>query len=302
MDVSTVVSIAKFIGINNVDKSYRLPLANSNEELGFPLQQANNVIIDNTYAIASRGGYTTSGITGTDIHSLWSDGYTALFVDGSSMYKMNYPVTAPILMRTGLQPHALMSYSPFVSKIYYSNGYQIGYLQNDTDHALADYSLTFKQTLPAGQIIDTFKSILLVAADDTVYIADPFCDYYDTRSGYKKFSQKIAMLRSLDNGVYISADKVYFMKGKSNESFELHEAYPSAAVPFTDVRVSAKFISEEMDGEVVIWTGADGICLGDDNGKVTNLTIDRYNFTARGRGAALMREKSNVRHYINALY
>jgi hypothetical protein len=305
MDAVTYSTIKKFIGINNVDSRIRLepvPADSTNKEFGFFLQQANNMEIDNTYALSSRGGFTSIGLTGTNIHSLWSDGDTAFYVDGNSLYQFNYPVTTGYLIRSGLTVNALMSYAVFNNRIYYSNGYQIGYIKNSVNYDIVNPVLTFKQPLPPGEFIEYFKGCLMVAKENVLYISDPMCDYYDIRNGYKQFSANINMVRSVDNGVYVSYGGVYFMKGLGNDEFALFDAYPFSAIPHTDVLLNGSFLGgDEKDG-VAMWTGEDGICYGNNNGEVTNLTEARYTFTPYSKGAALVREKSNVRHYINSIF
>jgi hypothetical protein len=291
----------KFTGINNVDDATRLgPVDIGGKVFAFPLQQANNLIIDNTYALSSRGGFSTSGVTGTDIHSLWADKDNAFYVDGGSLYSFNY--TTGNVIRTGLNRNALMSYVSVNDRVYYTNGFQIGYIKNLIDYSVMNPSLEFKQPLPAGECIDYFRGCLLVAKGKVLYISDPLCDYYDTRYGYKILPANINMICSAHEGVYVSSNKVDFLKGRSNEDFELAEAYPSPAIAHTAVKIHGSYLDDSLSGEFAIWTGENGICIGSETGEVVNLTVGRYTFTAHGRGAAFVRESSNVRHYINSLY
>jgi hypothetical protein len=299
MDATTHQSVNKFSGINNVDLATRLYPVPINHEYVYPLQQALNVEIDNTFGVSSRVGFT-SARAGADIHSLWSDGVTCLYVDGAILYQMD-SIYGRVEIRSGLTLSARMSYVNFNDRIYYSNGSQIGYLDG-TDNALMLPEREFKESLPAGQFIDVFKGCLYAAKDDTLYISDPLCDYYDIRSGYRRFKEKITMLRAVDEGIYISDDRIWFIKGKGNDEFERDEVYPSRAISYTDVRVSGKYIDDGVEGDVALWTGENGICLGDNGGKVVNLTDARYTFTSTGQGAGFIREKSSVRHYINTLY
>jgi hypothetical protein len=302
MDIAIQQSVDKFSGINTVDSATRLfPIAISRTEQVYPLQQANNVDIDNTYAISSRSGFTTV-LTGTDIHSLWSDNVTMLYVDGVIFYKLD-TVYNQVIIRSDLFAGARMSYASFNDRIYYTNEHQIGYISKDVDNALMTPAREFKEPLPAGQFIEVHKGCLLVAKDNILYISDPLCDYYDVRTGYRIFNKRITMLRSIvDNGIYVSDDQVWFIKGKGNDEFARDGVFPSPAIPYTDILVAGKYVDDSIDGDVAIWTSENGICLGDNSGKVVNLTEARYTFTARGRGTAFVRDKNNVRHYINSLY
>ena len=46
----------------------------------------------------------------------------------------------------------------------------------------------------------------------------------------------------------------------------------------------------------------DGHRNRDSGGTVKNLTVDRYHMDKHGRGTAFVRDKDNVKHYINTLY
>ena len=300
MDAAKNQTMRKFSGVNNVDQATRLPVVISDYEYIYPLRQANNVEIDNTYGLKSRSGYT-SVKTGTDIHSMWADESIWLYVDGSTLYRLD-PAYNTVSLRGSLQPGARMSYARFNDRVYYTNEFQIGYIDADVDYGLVNPSRNFKEPLPAGQFIEMFMGCLYVAKGDTLYISDPLCDYYDVRRGYRIFNERITMLRAVDHGLYVSDDRVWFVKGKGNEDFEKTEVRFSRAVPHTDIRILGKHIDDDISGNIAMWTGEDGICIGDNNGVVINLTSARYTFTERGRGAGFIREKNNVRHYINSLY
>lgn len=305
-------SVDRFSGLDNVHDKHRLipqPIYHKGIYL-VPLWQADNVEIDDTHQLKSRSGYTRVA-SGSQIHSMWSNNEVCLYVDGTSLMQMNSSYVS-ITLRTGLTPNARMSYADFNDKIYYSNEFEIGFVRNSTDNGVVDPSMAFKKDIPAGQLLAVYNSSLFVARDETLYISDPLCDYYDIRKGYRRFNNRITMVRPVSDGIYISDDRIWFMSGPSNEDFELSEAYPSQALPNTDVNVAGQYVSEDgMQGVVAIWTSRDGICLGDSKGKVISLTESRYDYGTAGtsgtagirrRGAAYIRDINNQRHYINSLY
>lgn len=294
-------TMARFMGLNNVDDPTRFVPIIVNHEYVYPLRQANNVEIDNTWRISSRSGYGTAGTGGADIHSLWSDNVTCLYVDGAILYQRNTDYTG-IPLRYGFTCGVRMSYAPFNDRIYYTNGYEIGYVKTNASMLLVDPALEFKMPLPAGQLIEYYKGCLYVAKEGVLYISDPLCDYFDIRKGYKQFAGKITLLRAVDEGLYVGDDKIWWVNGKSGEDFERTEAYSIRAIPFTDVRTNGQNIGDGIKGNVAIWTGENGICVGGNDGNVVNLTEARYTFTAGGRGAGFIKENANVRFYVNSLY
>jgi hypothetical protein len=300
MDILKQKVVDRFLGINNVEKPHRLFPIFDDGYWVYPLQQANNVEIDNSFMLDSRPGVTDVK-TGTDIHSLWSNGDLCFYVDGSTLYQVDELYRADAI-RTGLSPGRRMAYALWNDRVYYMNGAECGYVKNGANYAFTDPSRTFKLPLPAGSFCDVYLSCLYVAVGKKLYISDPLSDYYDTRKGYKHFVNDITMVIAVDDGLYVSDDKVWFLRGDAPTELVRSEAYPVRAIPNTDVKVSGKYFSEAIEGEVAIWTSEDGICIGAKGGAVKNFTQARYTFDASANGAGFVREINNVRHYINSLY
>lgn len=299
MDVSKQPSVARFLGVNNVDEMHRLFPVERDVGLVYPAREANNLDIDNTYAISSRSPYTQV-LAGTDIHSLWSDGKRCFFVDGAVLYELDVNYNKTVI--TTASPNARMVYVPVNDRYYFTNGMEIGYIKGSTAYACMDPSREFKAPLPAGSHIEYFMGCLYVSARNILYISDPLCDYYDTRIGYRIFTDEITMIRAVDNGLYVSDKEVWFVQGKGNDEFRKSGADSEPAIPYTDVKISAKNMGLNAAGDVAIWTSASGICIGDDGGAVRNITKDQYHMPEHGRGAAFVRNNENVIHYVNTLF
>lgn len=293
-------ALGRFLGINNVDDATRLVPIVVDHEYAYPLATAVNVDIDNTFRLTSRKGFTEQ-LAGADIHSLWSDGSTGLFVDGTALRQLNDDLTARDVGAI-LSPGLRMSYVPWNERVYYTNRRQIGYVENWAAYPLADPQKQFKMPLPPGQFIEYYRGCLYVADDKTLYMSDPLCHYFDVRYGYKQFASTITLLRAVDDGLYIGDDKVWWVSGKSGDEFDRTEAYSSRPIPFTDVWINGQNVGAGLKGKVAIWTGENGICLGDNDGAVRNLTDFRYLLEPTRQGAGFIRENNNVRHYLNSLF
>lgn len=91
------------------------------------LVMADNCDLDATGKLQRRQGYTQK-LAG-DVHSLWSDGETCLFVSGDTLSRLAVDYTNETL-RSGLTPGARMAYCKVNARIYYSNGYQTGVIED----------------------------------------------------------------------------------------------------------------------------------------------------------------------------
>jgi hypothetical protein len=299
-DIAKFQTMDKFLGVNTVEDPVRLSPAVVNREYVYPLQSAINVEIDNSYMLKSRSGMT-SVLSGSDIHSLWADGANCFFVDGATLKRLNSDYTT-VTLAAPLAPSQRVSYAPFNDRVYYTNGFQVGYVQGNSAAGIPDPLLQFKRPLPAGQLIEYYRGCLYVASGSILYISDPFCDYYDTRRGYYQFSSVITLLRAVDAGLYVGDTSVWWVHGESIEDFSRVESYTHSAIIHTDVRVPGQHVLEGIDGNVALWTSASGVCLGDNAGTIINLTEARYSLVQTDRGSAFIRDINNTRHYINSMY
>lgn len=293
------LTMKKFSGINNRDNDMRIEQDMVDYNYIFPLSQANNVDIDDTFMVSSRPGKTFL-LTCTDGHSLWSDGIKCFFVDGTTLYQM-LEDNSVVTIRSGLTSGARMRFAPFNNKVYYANGYECGYVLDYVNYSFADPGINFKASISAGSFIGVYRSCIFMAVNNILFISDPLCDYFDIRYGYRVFKDKITMVCPVSNGLYIADSKTWFMHGSGNDEFELTEKSACGAVMHTDVTIMGNEIDANLTGRVAIWTGTDGIYLGDANGNVTNLTDEKYILPARRTGCAYIRDINQVKHYINSI-
>lgn len=303
MDNSLIASFTYFLGINNVDDPLHFAPQPIQTPLGtksaYPLREALNVDIDNMFGISSRPGSDLQ-VSGSDIHSLWSDEKVCLFVDGPALYQLHEDYSVTQLL-TGFPTGARMSYVLANDRIYMTNGGYIGYYHDLTMTALTDPGVTYKKALPAGQRIIFYRGRLYVASGNVLYIADPLCDHYDVRTGFIVFTNDITMLRDVDEGIYVADGETWFLSGLAPDEFQRIKVLDYDAIPFSDTTVNGSEIKEGLDGNYAMWVSTKGICLGSKKGQVKNLTADNYVMSTHGIGAAVLRQSDGVNHFIATL-
>lgn len=291
--LNKAIKLSNFIGINNVDDPERLEKHDEKHHRVVQLTEARNLYIENSGKVKA-GLSGTLCFSGTDIHSFWSDGSKAFFVDGEILYQLLEDYTT-VAIRTGMALGATVKYTVFNDRVYYANGFQAGYILNFQNYSFMDPAREFKAPLPIGKHIEKHTVNILIAVGNTLYISDPLSDYYDVRYGYRRFSDDITMIRSVGAGLYVGDSQVYFVRGAINEEFARSNAYPLPAIEGTDLT------RQENEREFAIWTSEDGVCLGDDSGRVMNITKDRYLMGEHRRGAAFICKLEQEEYYINTL-
>ena len=304
VDNSLLFSLDRFSGMNNVEEAFRIPATTDKSwHKLFDMDEIENLDIDNSYVLSTRPGSDLQ-LSGIDIHSLWSDGkLTCLFVDNSTLYKLNLNYTSMSIGTVGI---GRMSYTPWNDRIYMTNNTYIGYLHDDTLTALADPGITYKLPLPAGRFITYYRGRLYVAKGKVLYISDALCDHYDIRTGFRVFANDITMLIAVEKGLYVSDGATWFLVEKrafSDDPGELQKirVSESDAIPYTATLISGELMGDGVQFDCALWTSTDGIYFGDSDGTVKNLTRSRYSMSQHAVGGAVIRNLNETVHYITTL-
>lgn len=299
MDETPLFRFTRIKGINNIDSNaYRFSVsADSNHQPILFMKVVENLDIDNSFMLTKRPGYA-SKLSGTGIHSLWSNGLKCFFVDGDSLYELlpDYTIT---LLRSNV--NGRLAYASFNNRIYLTNNLDlIAYYLAGAIHTLSQPVIEFKLPLPPGSHIAVHYNSILVAKDDTLFISDSLCDFYDIRYGYRRFESGIDMILPVKSGIYISDQNgVWFISGTTHEEFKRYKVSDTKAIPGTGIITdSANFFEPGGGGMVAVWTSSNGIFIGDENGNVKNLTNSSYSVGDFGLGSAVLRDVSGVSHYL----
>lgn len=298
MDNTLIYTFARFAGFNDIEKEFRLP--SSHDPQGAILNDVaslENVDIDNSMAVSTRPG-SVSKLSGTSIHSLWASGSVCLYVDSGILKQIKQDYTSLTIGQVGI---GRMSYAPVNDRVYLTNTELIGYFKSPSLTALVDPAMNYKLPLPPGKFITYYRGRIYVAKGSILYVSDPLTDYYDIRSGFKPFSGDITMLIPVDNGLYVSDGNTWFLEGKEPDEFIRTKVHDVDAIPYTAQPINGAFVKDGEQGNFAMWVSASGICLGDRNGNVQDVTNARYNMTAHGIGGAAVRNKNGVVHYITTL-
>jgi hypothetical protein len=186
-----------------------------------------------------------------------------------------------------------------------SNGIDLFLIENGVAVEFAFSSETFKEAVLAGHMLACFNRRLFVAVDNALYYTDADdIQRLDERDDPIAFDSRINMVLPVGhNGMYVSADKVYWLRGRGADEFSIEVACEGQAVERTGLAIDGALLAEPdfpiQSGPAAIFTTTLGICVGNDAGGVINLTQDSLGFTAQSRGAALIRKNGEFNQYIS---
>lgn len=146
---------------------------------------------------------------------------------------------------------------------------------------------------PAGTVVRHHQGRMLVASGNVLFASNPYhYGIYDPSSGYFPFPAPISVIEPTDNGVYICADKTYWIDDLFADV--LQEVLPYGAVPGTSGR-------SPID-EQVFWQSTRGLVVADKNQTAKNVQEHALELSAASSGASLFRERNGSHHIVSTRF
>lgn len=284
------------LGMDNRVPDHKLKLP---EGGGHLLRDALNVDVTAGGGIKTRSGYTRA-IAGTDCHSLWAPrgGAFALYVDNGDLYRLNTDATRA-LIASGFGWMTPVRCAEVNEAIYFTDGLRVGSYHPTAgptpvwaDAAPLVVGEQHLVPMPAGQHIAHHGARLLVAVGAALVYSEPFTPTLrDPARGFELFPAPITCLAAVEGGVFVVADKTYFLPG---------------GLPAQAVRAVLDYGAPEQqpgyrDDGGAHWMSARGIVSCNAAGELANVQEARVALQAQGAAATLWREADGMQAIVAAL-
>lgn len=145
--------------------------------------------------------------------------------------------------------------------------------------------------LPPGTIVRHYNGRTLVVSGAMLYYSLPYYyGVYDPSAGYIPFPEPITVVEPTDGGVYICADKTYWLA--DFEAGSIQQVLPYGGIAGTGGR--------SPTGNEVFWQSPRGLVVGDKNMSVKNVQEEALMFSPASSGASLFREKDGMTHIVTS--
>lgn len=137
---------------------------------------------------------------------------------------------------------------------------------------------------PYGQIIEYSRGRIYIAAGNLLWFTEPL--RYGTVHavhGFFMFPERITMVMSVNDGLYVSSDVTYFIDGTpiiKGNTVMFQTLTP--VLPYKAIEGAACHLIDSPD---VMWLSERGVVFGSNAGKVQNLTEENVAMDAAKRGA-----------------
>jgi hypothetical protein len=144
--------------------------------------------------------------------------------------------------------------------------------------------------MPPGSIVRHFNGRMIVAAGPMLYFSAPYrYGLYEPASGYIPLPGEITVVEPCDAGLYICADKTYWLTDFS--ASRLNELLPYGGLAESAVRSPA--------AQAAYWQSPHGLVRADMAGGVKNLQEAAIVFGPAERGASLFRSFDGMQHVVS---
>jgi len=142
----------------------------------------------------------------------------------------------------------------------------------------------------------------------TIYYSQPFkYSWFRMSSNRFEFESEVTLLAKVSTGLFIGMkDKTRFLEGTEPEKMQQIDAGAGSVhgtlAYCNNVPYLADIMGTQEKGyvDVPIWVTAEGIVVGNGNGRLFNLTKNRLRFGTPERGASLYRNQDGVFQYLSS--
>ena len=294
MDTS-IFKFDKFKGINNVKDPIKL---SSNE-----LKIATNIDITDDRIIKRRDGCIL--LYGGDIHSIKGIGGLLLFVEGNKLKYLKEDNTSTILATVTANIHMVYE-TDGVSKIFYTNGIEIGYIDTISlsSGLFTNPNIKYRRPIKAGHMMSFEVGRLLVARGNQVEVSIGLTPtLMDERNGILQFDSYITLLAGVHDGFYIADNNTYFVTVNEKNEWDRKPVANYGAIPFTNVKIDTNAVGDtDIAGKVgIMWDSIKGKCIGTNGGVFKNYTERFYIPVNSGTGSSAFRNDDGMHQHISLI-
>lgn len=263
------------------------------------LAQAVNVNVERDGRISRVTGYTLKRAEAS--HSAWSDNDTCLFVSGTYLYALSADYSRT-LVRTGLTPGAWMSYVKVGTRVYYTNGHELGRVEGLQDATWGastvtrpDDNKTYSDP-PVGHLVANAFGRMLIAKDNFIFASEPALYGNFNLAKFRAEPFRITSMWAVPGGLFVGTEKsLVFYRGEAWEKLQREVKALHGVLVGSGAWAQPEAL-KLSGGRVVVFSTTAGICVGAAAGEVRNLTEDILVLPVSARAAAAVIDHRYVVH------
>lgn len=161
-----------------------------------------------------------------------------------------------------------------------------------------------RKPAPKGQIVKFAHNRAFVADGSTLWFSDPYSyHWFDYHANYFEFNEPIRGIMPVEGGIWVAADKLYYLIGKDTEKMRQEMKEPVEMVTGTSVRIPGAYIFIENTPIGYKWliTTDKGVYILFNDGIALNMTEKNYSFPEADSGAGVFVQTEGINRYLSIL-
>jgi len=157
--------------------------------------------------------------------------------------------------------------------------------------------------IPGGSIIQSYNGRLYVAKDEVLWYSQPHrYGLHKQSSDFLLFAKPITVVQPVDDGLYIVADKTYFISGNDPSQQQLREVSNLQGIEGTGITLDASYFSLEYKGKVAYWFSDKGGVIGLPSGQIQEFSKDRLAVpTDLQKGSTMYVEENGIHKIVSSI-
>lgn len=147
---------------------------------------------------------------------------------------------------------------------------------------------------PAGNVLEYHNGRIYIGDGNVVWFTDPL-RYGSIRmsTNFMMFPDEVTVIKAVADGMFICADKTYWLSGMDTSEFQQVEVLPYGAVYGTGISLP--------ESDNVAWFSEDGLIIAGLEAQVTTVQDDRSAVSRFQNGAMQFRKVKGIRQFVATL-
>jgi len=172
----------------------------------------------------------------------------------------------------------------------------------DIDNLSKPLNTQFLHRITGGHILRYFKGRLFVAKNNVLWYSEAMnYGLHKPSSNFIQFSTKITIVQPVNDGLYVVADKTYFLSGTSPAQFTKTEVSYINGIIGTGLSVRSTDFSISPDQDAAYWYSDYGPVIGLSSGNIQLLTENSFvPRKEQDKGTSMYKYSNGVKQLITA--
>jgi hypothetical protein len=154
---------------------------------------------------------------------------------------------------------------------------------------------------PAGINLQLYNGRIYYSSDDKLFYTEPLRYGLYHYNNFFRFPGTIKLVLAVNNGLYVIADKTYFLDGQGPETFKQSTVLNDSGIIGTGIVLHHSYFNiKDYSGLVAAWYSDKGLVLGLNNGNINIITEKRFAMDNYSHGATGYIENQGIRKLITS--